>query len=109
MASSAQRDSTAATALRRRRAASFRCPVLADGRRDPIELPKSRPVIVVRVLGANTMEFTGADRAVLAAIKSVGVRFQRAPRGGAWLVRGDLAADVEALLTYRGYIVQGAL
>lgn len=108
MAPSPARDSTAAQ-LRRRRAASFRCPVLADRRRDPIEPARRRPVITVRAIGKHTVEMVGNDKVVYAAIKAVGARYQRKPAGGAWLVEQSGAEDVIALLEHRGHKLQVTL
>jgi hypothetical protein len=79
---------------------------LADGRRDPADPRRPRPVVTVRVLGAYTMEFSGCDHAVLDAIKAVGAKYQRGR--GVWLVRGADADEVEALLAHRGYVVWAA-
>jgi hypothetical protein len=91
------------TQLRRRRAASRRMPVLADGRRDPVDPPRRRQPIHVRAISKSTVEFTGCDNAVYSAIHSVGAQFMRAAQGGAWLVPQAAADDVMALLEYRRY------
>ncbi len=96
-------DNDVPTQIRRRRAASFRCPVLADGRRDTLDRPAPESSVKVRAIGRNTVEFAGCDRAVFLAITALCARYQRAPKGGAWLVRQDAADDVMALLESRGY------
>lgn len=95
--------------VRRRRAASYRSPVLADGRRDPLDKPLPGRSVQVRAIGRRTVEFVGCDRAVYAAITSLCARYQRAPKGGAWLIRDDFAEDVLALLESRGYTVEVTL
>ena len=92
-----------ASQLRRRRAASYRCPPLADGRADPIDKPRPRGAIEVRAIGRNTVEFAGSDRAVYGAIVTLCVKYQRSPAGGAWLIPQSAADDVMALLEVRGY------
>lgn len=92
--------------VRRRREASRRCEVLHDGRRDPIDKPHPQPIIEVRAIGPRrTVEFTGCDRAVAAAIRTLGARHQRALHCKAWLVQEHDAADVLALLEIRGYTI----
>lgn len=108
MAPSPIRDSTAQH-LRRRRAASFRCPAFADGRRDPLDPARTRPVITVRAIGKCTVEFIGNDKVVFSAIKTVGARYQRKPSGGAWLLEQSGAEDVIALLEHRGHKLDVAL
>jgi len=44
--------------------------------------------------------------AVYIAIHTLGVRFMRAPKGGAWYVPETSADDVAALLEVRGYTLQ---
>lgn len=94
---------TIPTQLRRRRAASRRLPPLHDGRRDPLDPPPRRRAIHVRAIGKSTVEFSGCDQAVYAAIRAVGASFMRAVQGGAWLVPQSAADDVMALLEYRRY------
>ena len=90
--------------LHRRRAASRRLPELDDGRRDPLDPPPRTPKVVrVRALGANTVEFLGADRAVYGAATRVGARFMRSPRRDAWQVHEADAEEVLAYLEHRGY------
>jgi hypothetical protein len=103
LTSTIPRDDDIAAQLRRRRAASYRCPPLDDGRADPIDKPRPRRAIVVRAIGRNTVELTGCDRAVRDAITTLCVKYQRAPAGGAWLVPQAAADDVMALLEVRGY------
>ena len=95
--------------LRRRRAAAYRCPALNDGRQDPADPPKRRAVVQVRAIGRNTIEFTGCDRAVYLAITTLCARYQRAPKGGAWLVQQQAVEDVIALLETRGYRIEAIL
>jgi hypothetical protein len=100
--------------LRRRRAAARRCPPFSDrdDRPDPLDRPRPREVITVRCISERTVEFVGCDHIVAKTCRELSdgkIRHHRAERGGAWLVRSDLAAEVEALLTYRGFIVQSAL
>jgi hypothetical protein len=54
-------------------------------------------------LGTNTVEFTGADRAVYGAAQRVNARIMRSPRRNAWHVHGSDADDVMAALEHRGY------
>ena len=97
------------TQLRRRRKASYRQPPLADGRRDPLDKPRRNRTVEWRAIGKNTVEFRGADGAVYLAIHTLGVRFMRAPRGGAWYVHDASADDVAALLETRGYDLRAVL
>jgi hypothetical protein len=98
-----------ASQLRRRRAASYRCPVLDDGRTDPIDKPRPRRAIEVRAIGRNTVEFAGCDRAVYDAITTLCVKYQRAPGGRAWLIPQTVAEDVMALLEVRGHRLTATL
>jgi hypothetical protein len=98
--------------IRRRRAASRRLPVLADGRADPIDPPRRkrrRQPIQVRAIGANTVEFVGCDTAVWSAIDRLDAGFMRSRLGGAWLVPQADADDVMALLEHRGYWLEVTL
>lgn len=96
-------------AIRRRRAASYRCPTLADGRRDPLDPPARRATIKVRAIGKSTVELAGCDRAVYDAITTQCVRYHRADGGGAWLIEQSAADDVLALLEHRGYRLEVTL
>ena len=93
--------------LRRRRAASRRLPVLADGRRDtldPLDKPRPTKVVQVRAVGSNTVQFIGSATAVYAACKKAGARFMPHPRRNeGLLVRDDFAEAVMADLERRGY------
>ena len=82
---------------------------LADGRRDPLNRPTLQPKIAVRAIGRNTVEFVGCDRAVYVAITAVCARYQRAPRGSAWLVKQDDADNVLARLEAHGYQLEARL
>ena len=78
-------------------------PALPDGRHDPMDPRRNNRVVQVRAIGHNTVEFIGCDQAVFGAIRTLGARHQRAPRGGAWLLPQTSAEDVAALLEHRGY------
>ncbi len=93
--------------LRRRRAASYRCPALIDGRRDPIDNPRAVRAVVVRIVGAGTTEVDGPG--VVAAIRSLGIRSMRARDGGGWLIQGRHTDDLIALLEVRGYRIESIL
>ena len=71
--------------------------------------PRPPKVVQVRVLGTNTVEFTGADTAVYGAATRVGARFMRAPRRNAWHVHGADADDVMAALERRHYRIDVTL
>jgi hypothetical protein len=95
--------------IRRRRAASYRCLPLASGVRDPLDAQRRRGVVAVRAIGKSTVEAIGCDRAVYDVLKTVGGRYQRAPRGGAWLMPQEIAEDVLTMLSGRGYTVEYTL
>jgi hypothetical protein len=61
----------------------------------------------VRVLSKRTSEFDGPG--VLYAIRTLGIKYQRAPRGGAWLVPGQHTDDLCAILESRGYRIEPTL
>lgn len=95
--------------LRRRRAASYRCDLLVDGRRDPTDKPLKVRVVTVRIIGsrASTAEFAGPG--VIDAFRTLGVRYMRSRFGAAWWCPAVHAGDVMALLETRGYRVDPTL
>ncbi|PZS15533.1 MAG: hypothetical protein DLM57_12510 [Pseudonocardiales bacterium] len=98
--------------LGRRREASRRLEPIhdRDQRRDhPLDKPRPRPVIIVRAIGRNTVEFAGCDHAVFEAIRTLDVKRMRARGGGAWLVPQRVADDVMALLAARSYLLDVTL
>lgn len=95
--------------MQRRREASRRCEQMPDGRRDPLDKPRPRPVVTVRAIGRNTVEFAGCDYAVLDAIRTLDVKRMRVRGGGAWLTPQRHAEDLMALLDARGYLLEVAL
>lgn len=66
--------------LRRRRAASYRCPPLADGRRDPLELP-DQPPPEVRELDSWAAALAHLRAAGLAGLPPAEVRRAMASHG----------------------------
>lgn len=86
--------------LRRRQAAAARCEPLEDGRTDPISKPKRQMVVEVRVVGKYSVEFVGP--LVLEGIRKLGLRYQRHPQGGSWLVQQQHSDDLMAWLEHRG-------
>ncbi len=95
--------------IRRRREALRRCETMLDGRRDPLDKPKSTRTITVRAIGRNTVEFTGCDYAVLDAIRTLDAKRMRARGVRAWHVPQSAAEDVMALCEARGYLLEVTL
>lgn len=93
--------------IRRRRAASYRCPALADGRRDTLDKAKPRTPTTVRALAAGTDEFDGPG--VYAGIQTLGIRYMRARHGRGWWIPAKHTGDLTALLESRGFTVQAVL
>lgn len=95
--------------LRGRRAASYRCQVLADGRRDPIDKPRKVRAVTVRIIGSRAITAEFAGPGVIDAFRTLGVRYMRARAGGAWWCSSAHAEDVMAILETRGYRVDPTL
>lgn len=94
--------------LRRRRAASYRCPVLADGRRDPLALsPKRRCPITVRVLGRWSVEADGPG--VVDILDRLGSQRMRSRAGGMWQFPSRHLEDFLVLAEHLGYVVEETL
>lgn len=97
------------TQIRRRREASRRCETIPDGRRDPLSKPRASRTVIVRAIGRNTVEFTGCDRAVFEAVRTLDTKRMRARGCGGWLVPQNVADDVMAWLEYHGYLLEATL
>lgn len=112
--------------VRHRRGESWRCEPMADGRRDPLDptdafepspracrnqkarrrgATSGRPAVLTSFQGRFTGRLEGADGGVIDGIRTLGLPFQRAPEGGAWLVPRARINDLLALLETRGYPV----
>lgn len=93
--------------LRRRRAASYRCTVLADGRSDPLDPPRPVRPVQVRAVGKYSVEFCGPG--VRDGIASLLLRHMRSRTGQGWLVQTHAAEDLMTLLEMRGYKIDVTL
>lgn len=102
LSSRVDQSSEVAVQLRRRRAASYRCPVMSDRRRDTLSKPVPIVPTTVRVLGKST-EFAGPG--VYAAIRTAGCKLMRARTGSGWWVPVAATEDVLDVLEAKGYTV----